>query len=142
MSDAIPAPHSEDPAVKTLVHDPEADIQEHAEHHAHSPEEEIAHAKEHARENIFWFIGFFSLILCAVATYEFIGTTNTWLILFWAAARSLLIAFFLNWLFRDFSTIFRTFLFTVVFFAGMVLLSMWGSTLPKIGDPIVVDTQH
>ena len=31
--------------------------------------EEVAHAKEHAVQNIFWFAGFFCLILLAVATW-------------------------------------------------------------------------
>ena len=103
---------------------------------AHDPAEEIAHARLHAKENIFWFIGFFCLILVAVANYEFYGVTKLWAILLLAAARSLLIAFFLHWLFSSFSFVFRTLVFTIVFLGGMIFLSWWDSTLPHIGDPI------
>ncbi len=107
----------------------------HVQHAFDSPEE-VAHAKEHAVQNIFWFIGFFCLILCAVATYEFAGTSNWYLIYGLAAARCLLIAFFMNWLFSHFSLIFRTFAFCVIFFIGMVFLSWWDSELKMMGDPI------
>jgi len=111
-------------------------VPDEAVHHAFDSPEEVAHAKLHAKENILWFIGFFSLVLLAVATYEFCGTTNLTLIFVLAAARSLLIASFMFYLFRTFSFIFRTFLFSLVFLIGMVFLSWWDSTLPHIGDPI------
>jgi hypothetical protein len=104
--------------------------------HAHDPTEEIAHARLHARQNILWFIGFFTLILFAVANYEFSSVNNFWAIMGLAAARCLLIAFFMNWLFRDFPLVVRTFIFTVIFFGGMVFLSWWDSTLKGIGNPI------
>ena len=50
--------------------------------------------------------------------------------------RSGLIAYFLNWLFHSFSLVLRTLSFTILFFAGMIFLSWWDSTLPHIGDPI------
>jgi hypothetical protein len=127
-----------DPVVTAVLHDPAKDKAEHAheQSHAFDSPEEVAHAKLHARQNIFWFIGFFSLVLCAVANYEFYGTTNIYAILGLAAARCLLIAFFMNWLFSSFSLVFRTFLFTVIFLGGMVFLSWWDSTLPHIGNPI------
>jgi len=107
-----------------------------APHHAFDSPEEVAHAKQHAVQNIWFFIGFFTLVLFAVANYEFYGTTKLWLIFTLAAFRCLLIAVFLNWLFSSFSLVVRTFLFTIVFFGGMVFLSWWDSTLPHIGDPI------
>jgi len=120
-----------------------ADPIEHADEtpHAHDHAAEIAHLKEHAFHNIFWFIGFFSLVLLNVAVYEFLPA-NTVVILLLAASRALLIAFFLNWLFHGFSLVFRTFLFTIVFFAGMVFLSWWDSTLPHIGNPIYLAPPH
>ena len=116
-----------------------ADHNDHAEPvaaHAFDSPEEVAHAKEHALENIFWFIGFFSLILVTVAGYELFPANNYYWILGMAAARSLLIAFFLHWLFRSFSLVFRTLTFTIVFLCGMIFLSWWDSTLPHVGDPI------
>ena len=115
---------------------------DHSEHaagavpHAFDSPEEVAHAKHHAVQNIFWFIGFFSLVLCAVVNYEFSASNNYYVILALAAARCLLIAFFMNWLFHTFSLVFRTFLFCVIFFAGMVFLSWWDSELRGIGDPL------
>jgi len=116
---------------------------EHADEmpHAHDPAEEIAHLKQHARENILWFIGFFSLVLLNVGVYEFF-TANTCVILLLAASRALLIAFFLRWLFRQFSLVFTTFLFIIIFFAGMVFLSWWDSNLPHIGNPIYLAEPH
>ena len=107
-----------------------------AVHHAFDSPEEVAHAKAHAVENIVWFAGFFSLVLLAVAFYEFFGATNYVAILILAALRSLLIAAFMFYLFRSFSFIFRTFLFSLVFLIGMIFLSWWDSTLPHVGDPI------
>lgn len=111
-----------------------------APHHAFDSPEEVAHAKLHAWDNIKFFAGFGTLILCAVATYEFYGTTNVWLIAACAILRCLLIAIFLNWLFHSFSLIFRTFAFIIIFFGGMVFLSWWDSTLQGIGNPIEITT--
>jgi drug/metabolite transporter (DMT)-like permease len=117
---------------------------DHAEDLAHSPQhafdspEEVAHAKEHALHNIFFFAGFFSLILLAVAYYEFYSTDNVWIILALAAARSALIAGFLVWLFGHFSFVLRTILFTVFFFGGMVFLSLFDSKMPYFGNPITL----
>jgi len=116
-----------------------ADHNDHAETapaHAFDSPEEVAHAKDHAWVNIKWFIGFFSLILLAVANYEFYGTENVLGFTVLTIARCLLIAFFLNWLFHSFSLVFRTLAFTIFFFGMMVFLSWWDSTLRDIGDPI------
>jgi hypothetical protein len=133
-------PSSQEPALATLVQDPVKDKAEHAheQSHAFDSPEEVAHAKHHAVQNIFWFIGFFSIVLCAVANYEFYGTNNIYAILALAAARCLLIAFFMNWLFSGFSLVFRTFLFTIIFLGGMIFLSLWDSEIKPgvVGDPI------
>ena len=124
-----------------------ADHTQHAEeaeapHHAFDSPEEVAHAKEHAIQNIYFFAGFFTLILFAVANYEFNGVTNFWVILLLAALRSLLIAAFFVWLVGHFSLVIRTLVFTVVFFIGMIFLSMWDSTLPHFGNPIALPGQY
>jgi hypothetical protein len=104
--------------------------------HAHDPAEELAHAREHARENMFIFFGFFGLVLLNVCYYEFSPSANIWCILAFAAARAIAIAFFMNWLFKSFSFVFRTFSFTIFFLGGMIFLSMWDSELHHIGNPI------
>jgi len=109
--------------------------------HAFDSPEEVAHAKEHAKENIYWFIGFFTIILATVANYEFSSTNNYYMILGLAALRSLVIASFLFYLFRKFSLVFRTLAFTILFLGGMIFLSWWDSTLPHIGDPIAIPGQ-
>ena len=115
-----------------------ADHLEHADQatHAHDPAEEIAHAKQHAVENIWFFAGFFTLILFAVANYELSSANNYWIIFPLGMARVVLIAFFFNWLLSSFSLVIRTLAFTVFFFGGMVVLSIWDSPLSKYGDPI------
>jgi hypothetical protein len=112
----------------------------HAVHAFDSPEE-VAHAKLHARQNIYWFIGFFSIILVTVANYELSASNNYYAILALAALRSLVIAFFLHWLFSSFSLVFRTLAFTIFFLGGMVFLSWWDSTLPHLGNPIAIPGQ-
>ncbi len=114
----------------------------HAPAHAFDSPEEVAHAKQHATENLYWFGAFFIIVLFAVANYEFTGVKNTWMILFLAAIRSLAIAFFLNYLFRSFSLVFRTLSFTVFFLAGMIFLSLWDSEVPHIGDPIRIPASY
>jgi hypothetical protein len=117
---------------------------EHTEHladaavHPHDPAEEIAHAREHARENMYIFAGFFTLVLVNVVYYEFF-IANTFWILVLAALRAIGIAFFMNWLFRSFSFVFRTFLFTIFFLAGMIALSIWDS---ELGDPIKIPKNY
>jgi lysylphosphatidylglycerol synthetase-like protein (DUF2156 family) len=109
---------------------------------AHSHEEEVHHAWLHFRENAIFFAGFLCLILAAVAQFELSGQTNYWWIFGLGAARFALIGFFMFSLVRPFSLIVATFLFTILFFGGMVYLSMWGSQVPKIGDPIIIRTEH
>lgn len=116
-----------------------ADHTDHAEQvpaHAFDSPEEVAHAKQHAFQNIWWFVGFLGLIIVTVANYEFSSSNDYKVILFLAAIRSLTIAFFLHWLFSSFSLVFRTLTFTIVFLCGMIFLSWWDSTLPHVGDPI------
>lgn len=103
----------------------------------HSLEEEAQHAREHARENNWFFLGFFLLVGLAVVSYEFQGT-NPWSIGILALLRCSYIGFFMFMLFRRFGYIFTSFIFTLLFFIGMVYLSLWDSTMPKVGDPITI----
>ena len=103
----------------------------------HDSVEELKHAQRHAVENIYFFAGFFALILIAVASYEF-TPNHLWQILLLAALRAGLIAGFFAWLLSSFSFMVRTIVFTIFFLAGMIFLSMWDSTLPTFGNPIVI----
>ncbi len=96
---------------------------------------EAQHARDHAKENNWFFLGFFCLVGLAVISYEFQGT-NPWAIAVLAILRCSYIGFFMFMLFRRFNYIFAAFLFTALFFIGMVFLSWWDSTVPGIGDPI------
>jgi uncharacterized membrane protein YedE/YeeE len=102
----------------------------------HDHATEVKHAWEHFRENAYFFAGFLSLVLCAVLQFEVSPGHNFYWIFALGAARFALIGFFMYSLVRPFSLIVRTFFFTVLFFAGMVFLSMWDSTLKGIGNPI------
>jgi hypothetical protein len=103
---------------------------------AHSHEEEVRHAWHHFRENAYFFAGFLSLVLLAVVQFETAGQTNYYWIFALGAARFGLIGFFMFSLVRPFSLIVATFLFTILFFGGMIYLSMWDSELPHMGDRI------
>ena len=96
---------------------------------------EAQHAREHARENNLFFLGFFCLVGIAVLSYEFTAN-KPWEIAALAVARCSYIAFFMFMLFRRFNYIFAAFTFTLLFVIGMVFLSWWDSTVPGIGDPI------
>ena len=109
--------------------------------HAFDSPEEVAHAKVHARENIYWFLVFFSIILVTVANYELSASNNYYAILGLAAVRSFVIALFLHYLFKSFSLVFRTLSFTIFFLIGMIFLSWWDSTLPHLGNPIQIPGQ-
>jgi hypothetical protein len=108
---------------------------------AHDPVAELAHARHHAVENNWFFLTFFCIVGLAVLSYEF--TANGPLeITVLAILRCSLIAGFLFSLFKRFSMLVAAFLFTAIFFIGMVFLSWWSSTLPKVGDPITITTDH
>jgi cytochrome c oxidase subunit IV len=103
----------------------------------HGLEVEAQHARDHARENNWFFLGFFILVGLAVVSYEFQGT-NPWMIGILAVIRCGYIGFFMFMLFRRFNYVFAAFAFTLLFFIGMVFLSWWDSTEPGIGDPIAI----
>jgi cytochrome c oxidase subunit IV len=103
----------------------------------HDLEVEARHAREHARENNLFFLGFFCLVGLAVLSYEFTANSR-WAIALLAVIRCGYIGFFMFMLFRRFNYIFAAFLFTALFFVGMVFLSWWDSTEPGIGDPIMI----
>jgi hypothetical protein len=105
---------------------------------AHDHAAEVAHAWTDLRRDIKFFACFLGIILLTVAAFNvnFGPTWNLRAELFFAAARSALIAFFFLTLIGHFSLIARTFIFTAIFFAGMIFLSLWDSTVPSIGNPI------
>jgi hypothetical protein len=115
-----------------------ADHLEPSTHDVHDHDTEVKHAWHHFRENAIFFAGFLCLILAAVLQFEFASGRNFYWIFALGAARFALIGVFMYSLVRQFSLIVRTFIFTVFFFTGMVFLSMWDSTLPKIGNPITL----
>jgi lysylphosphatidylglycerol synthetase-like protein (DUF2156 family) len=107
---------------------------------AHDLETEAQHAREHAVENNWFFLTFFSIVGLAVLSYEF--TANGPLeITILAVLRCTLIGIFLFSLVKRFNYIVAAFLFTALFFIGMVFLSWWDSTMPHIGDPITNKSQ-
>jgi hypothetical protein len=108
---------------------------------AHDPQAEVAHAWEHFRENALFFGGFLSLVLAAVVQFELSAERDFRWIFFLGALRFGLIGFFMFSLVKKFSLIVATFLFTILFFGGMVYLSMWGSAVPHVGDPIIIRTE-
>lgn len=116
---------------------------DHTEHsgeipHAHDQATEVAHAWHHFRENAKFFAGFLTIILLTVFAFNinFGPTGNMVAIFVLATLRSGLIAYFLASLFKNFTFVFRTLIFTAIFFIGMVFLSIWDSPLPNIGNPI------
>jgi heme/copper-type cytochrome/quinol oxidase subunit 4 len=96
---------------------------------------EAQHAREHASENWKFFLGFFILVLLAVISYEFTAN-RPWEIALLAVMRCGYIGFFMFMLFKRFNYIVTAFIFTALFFIGMVFLSWWDSTIQGIGDPI------
>jgi magnesium-transporting ATPase (P-type) len=103
--------------------------------HAHDQAAEVAHAWEHFWENARFFAVFFSVVLLTVIAWS-INLGPTWNFVFvviFAAARSLLIAYFMSTLFKQFSFVTWTFAFGLLFLIGMIFLSMWDS---ELGDPI------
>jgi hypothetical protein len=102
---------------------------------------EAQHAREHARENNLFFLGFFILVGLAVLSYEFTAN-KPWEIAVLAVARCGYIAFFMFMLFRRFGYVVAAFVFTALFFFGMVFGSWWDSSIHGIGDPIAIQTDN
>jgi hypothetical protein len=135
---ADPAHPSEE---TSLVHDP------------HDQAAEVEHAWHHFHENVRFFACFFSIVLLTVIAWNvnfgsapltlsvlgfhiYLGSWNLLVALFFAAARSALIAYFMATMFKSFSFVTKTFFFGAIFLAGMIFLSWWDSEIPGIGDPI------
>ena len=117
-----------------------ADPADHSEEapHAHDQAAEVAHAWHHFRDNVKFFACFLGIILLTVAAFNVnLGPFwNNAAIFFFAAARSGLIAFFMASMFNPFSFVTRTFIFSAIFLAAMIFLSLWDSSVKGIGDPI------
>ena len=113
-----------------------ADPAHHSEEtpHAHDQAAEVAHAWHHFRENVRFFACFLGIILLTVFAFNInFGSWNTVAVLVLAALRSGLIAYFMASMFKPFSFVTRTFIFSAIFLAAMIFLSLWDS---EIGDPI------
>src|ERR1035441_9650016 len=113
-----------------------ADPADHSEEapHAHDQAAEVAHAWHHFRENVRFFACFLGIILLTVFAFNInFGSWNTVAVLVLAALRSGLIAYFMASMFKPFSFVTRTFIFSAIFLAAMIFLSLWDS---EIGDPI------
>jgi hypothetical protein len=107
---------------------------------AHDLAAEVAHARHHAVENNWFFLAFFSIVGLAVLSYEFTAN-GPWEITILAILRCALIAVFLFSLVKRFNFVIAAFIFTALFFIGMVFLSWWSSTIPQLGDPIVIKSE-
>jgi hypothetical protein len=114
-----------------------ADPAHHSEEtpHAHDQAAEVAHAWHHFHENVRFFACFFGVVLFTVIAWSinFGPIWNKVAVFVFAAARSLLIAYFMATMFKQFSFVIRTFIFSAIFLAGMIFLSLWDS---ELGDPI------
>lgn len=114
-----------------------ADHTDHSEEvpQAHDQAAEVEHAWHHFHENVRFFACFFGVVLLTVVFWNvnFGPTGNKVAVFFFAAARSLLIAYFMATMFKQFSFVIRTFIFSALFLAGMIFLSLWDS---ELGDPI------
>jgi lipopolysaccharide export LptBFGC system permease protein LptF len=131
-------PSSKDPVVNTVFQDPEEDNAHHQHDAPHDQATEVAHAWEHFHENWKFFACFFSIVLLTVISWSinFGPVGNKIAVFVFAALRSGLIAYFMLSLFKTFSLVRSTFIFSAIFLAGMVFLSWWDSELRGIGDPI------
>ena len=128
---------SQDPVLTTVLHDPVADVLHAGQEQPHDHASEVAHAWDHFRENVKFFACFLGVILLTVLAFNInFGSWNTPVTLVLAALRSGLIAYFLASLFKDFSFVFRTLIFTAIFLGGMIFLSLWDSQVRGIGNPI------
>jgi peptidoglycan/LPS O-acetylase OafA/YrhL len=126
--------HHQDPVLTTVLHDPAEDMAHTRHEHPHDQASEVAHAWHHFQENVKFFACFLSVILLTVFAFNVnFGRWNIVAVLVLAAMRSGLIAYFMASMFKPFSFVFRTFVFSAIFLAGMIFLSLWDS---EIGDPI------
>ncbi len=108
----------------------------------HDHEAEVAHAWNDLYRDIKIFACFLSIILLTVLSFS-INLGSPWnmvVAFFFGAARLAVIGYFFICLIGTFSLLVRTMIFTAIFFAGMVYLSMWGSMLPHVGNPIKLPT--
>jgi hypothetical protein len=134
---------SQDPVISTILHDPAQDAAVHAAHdEPHDHATEVRHAWEHFWENARFFACFLTIIVVTVIAFNVdFGSWNRFMTYTLAAIRSAFIAYFLSHLFKDFSLVFRTLFFTLIFLIGMIFLSLWDSDLVNsqgkgIGNPI------
>src|ERR1700733_16088357 len=99
-----------------------ADHTDHSEETPHVPDQatEVAHAWEHFHENWKFFACFFTVVLLTVISWSinFGPRWNVFFVFLTAAMRCGLIAYFMAHLFRSFTFVTRTFIFSAIFLAG------------------------
>ena len=119
------------------THDTAHDDAEH-QHAPHDPAAEVQHAWQHFFSDCKFFAVFFAIIVLTVATWSinFGPVGNKFFVIFTAVLRCGLIAYYMLSLFKTFSLVRNTFVFSAIFLCGMIFLSWWDSELPHIGDPI------
>ena len=132
------APGDQNPVIKTVIQDSAHDEVEHQHEQPHDQATEVAHAWQHFHENWKFFLCFFGVVLLTVITFETnLGPHwNQAFVIITAAMRCGLIAYFMLTLFKSFSLVRNTFIFSAIFLIGMIFLSWWDSELPHIGNPI------
>jgi len=113
----------------------------HSSEETHAPHDqaaEVAHAWQHFFSDCRFFLVFFLIIVLTVATWNinFGPVGNKFFVFATAAMRCGLIAYYMLTLFKPFSLVKRTFIFSALFLAGMIFLSWWDSEIRGIGDPI------
>jgi len=130
--------HSQDPVVRTVLHDPAEDKAHHGHEQPHDQATEVAHAWQHFFSDCRVFAIFFAVIILTVATWSinFGPVGNKFFVFFTAALRCGLIAYYMLSLFKTFSLVRNTFIFSAIFLTGMIFLSWWDSELRGIGNPI------
>src|SRR3979490_809578 len=113
-----------DPVLATVLHDPAEDKTHHEHDQPHDQASEVAHAWDHFHENVRFFACFFGVVLLTVIFWSinFGPTGNKVAVFVFAAARSGLIAYFMSTMFKPFSFVTRTFIFSAIFLAGMIFL--------------------
>jgi hypothetical protein len=128
----------QEPFVKATIQDRAHDEAAHAHEQPHDQATEVAHAWAHFFTDCRFFLVFFLIIVLTVATWSinFGPVGNKFFVFLTAAMRCGLIAFYMLTLFKQFSLVKRTFVFSAIFLAGMIFLSWWDSEIPGIGDPI------
>lgn len=137
------APGNKDAVIQATLQDAPHDEAAHAHSAPHDQATEVKHAWQHFFTDCKFFAVFFAIILLTVATWSinFGPVGNKFFIGLTAVMRCGLIAYYMLSLFKTFSLVRNTFIFSAIFLIGMIFLSWWDSQLKGIGNPIRNDTR-